>query len=413
MGLTTSIIIAMLTGSVLGIVLNLFPDTGILQVYLVNGIFDLGGKIFITLLTMLVVPVVFISLVCGISQIGNQKKFSGIAFRTLFYYILTTAVAITIALLIANTLQVGQGVTMAIADPFTNLDTSTSVKDTLLNAFPGNPFAAFAAGNLLQVIVFSILLGVAIAWSGIHGKRVAQIFQDFEVIIMKLLGMVIAIAPYGVFCLVASIFAQVGFTLIYQLIGYFATVFFALMVQLFVVYSIMLYFVGGLSPAIFFRKMFPACAFAFSIATSTAAIPIVIETTTRKLGVKKYIASFVVPLGATINMDGTVIMQGVATVFIANMYGIDLSSAQYLMIILTATLASIGTAGIPSAGLITLTLVLIQVGIPIEGIALILGVDRLLDMTRTAVNISGDAAITCLVAKATKSIDLKIYNKKM
>lgn len=410
-GLTTQILIAMGLGIILGLVLNYYSSVTVLQTYLVNGLLDAGGKIFIILLTMLVVPVVFVSLVCGIAQIGGEHKFAGIAVRTVILYLITTALAVTLALTIANIFNVGAGVTITPAQEF-HKPAAMTVKETLLHAFPKNPFAAFAAGNLLQVIVFSILLGLAIAWSGEHGKRIIKVFHDFNIIIIKLLSMIIKIAPYGVFCLISSIFAQVGFSLITQLIGYFATVFVTLMIQLFIVYAFLLRFVGRLKVMTFYRKMFPAVAFAFSTATSTAAIPIVLNVTINKLGVKNYVSSFIVPLGATINMDGTVIMQGVATIFIANMYGIDLSTAQFLTIILTATLASIGTAGIPSAGLITLTLVLIQVGIPIEGIALILGVDRLLDMTRTAVNITGDATITCLVGKMTKSIDLEIYNNK-
>jgi len=410
LGLTPQILIAMCSGIILGLVLNHFSTSTLLQVYVVHEILDAGGQIFITLLTMLVIPVVFVSLVCGIMQIGSKHKFASIAFSTIFLYLLTTAIAVTLALTVADIFNVGSSVTIATEQAF-QAPASITAKDMLLNAFPSNPFATFAEGNLLQVIIFSILLGLAISRSGEHGQRITTIFYDFNVIITRLLLMIIKLSPYGVFCLVSSIFAQVGFNLIAELIGYFATVLFALMMQLFIVYAVLLRFMGKLALMPFYRKMFPAFAFAFSTAISTAVIPMVLNTTTKKLGVKEYIGSFIVPLGATVNMDGAVIMQGVATVFIANMYGIDLSIAQYLLIILTATLASIGSAGIPSAGLIILTMVLSQVGLPIEGIALIWGVDRLLDMTRTAVNITGDATITCLVGKMTNSIDLDIYNK--
>lgn len=407
--LTTKILISMFLGGVIGLLLNYFKPPEFFLSGVIDDILDIGGQIFISLLTMLVIPIVFVSLVCGIFNLGQQHRFGVLALKTILLYVLTTVIAVTIALSLASLFHVGSGVLMPTDTQFISPE-PISLKDTVLGIFPRNPFAALASGDLLEVIIFTIFFGLAISWSGKPGERIINFFQDLDEIIIKLVNMIISIAPYGVFCLVAYIFSQVGFGLIYQLIGYFAMVILILLIQLLVTYPILLRFIGGLPVAPFYRKMLPTFLFAFSISSSNAAIPVVLETTTNKLGIKEKIGSFIVPLGATINMDGTVIMQGVATVFIANMYGIDLGIIECVAIVALATMASVGTAGIPSAGLITLTLVLTQVGIPIDGIALIIGVDRLLDMSRTAVNITGDALVTTVVGKSENSIDLDIYN---
>lgn len=410
LGLTMQIIIAMLLGITIGLILHSLPESEHVNLWVIDGVLDIGGKIFIIFLKMLVVPIVFVSLVCGVCNLDDAKKFGRLATKTIILYILTTAVAITIALIVANSLKIGSGGNFTTATAF-NVQELPSMKQTLLNIFPSNPFAALASGNMLQIIVFAILFGMAITWSGKSGQKVRELFIHLDVIIMKMMDMVLKIAPYGVFCLVATIFARIGFTLIGQLFRYFATVLLVLFIHLFITYPVMLRFLARLSPLRFFRKLFPAMLFAFSTSSSNASIPVVLSTVETKLGVRESIAAFIIPLGATINMDGTAIMQGVATVFIANAYSIHIGLAGFLKVILTATLASVGTAGIPSAGLITLTMVLIQVGLPVEGIALIIGVDRLLDMTRTAVNICGDSTIACVVAKSEQAIDLDIYNQ--
>ena len=407
--LTTKILISMFLGGVIGLLLNYFKPLDFFLSGAIDDILDIGGQIFISLLMMLVVPIVFVSLVCGIFNLGQQRRFGALALKTISLYMLTTVIAVTVALSLASLFHVGSGVLMPTDTQFISPE-PISLKDTILGMFPRNPFASLASGDLLEIIIFTIFFGLAISWSGKSGERIIIFFQDLDEIIIKLVSMIISIAPYGVFCLVAYIFSQVGFSLIYQLIGYFAMVLLILLIQLLVTYPILLRFIGGLPVAPFYRKMFPTFLFAFSISSSNATIPVVLETTTNKLGIKEKIGSFIVPLGATINMDGTVIMQGVATVFIANMYGIDLGIIERVTIVALATIASVGTAGIPSAGLITLTLVLTQVGIPIDGIALIIGVDRLLDMSRTAVNVTGDALVTTIVGKSENSIDLDIYN---
>lgn len=406
--LTHKILLAMASGVLTGLLLNQFVHIEFVKNFFIAGVFDLGGQIFITLLRMLVVPIVFVSLVCGTCKLGNIKQFGKLAGKTIALYLLTTAVAITLALLVASFFHIGQDMQLTAQSTFSPQNIP-SLKQTLLNIFPHNPIAAMASGNMLQIIIFAILLGLAIANTGSAGQRIASFFQDLDKVIMKLIAMIISITPYGVFCLIAVLFGKSGITLLGQLLGYFVTVLLVLLLQLTLVYPTLLYFFTRLNVLLFFRKLFSSMLFAFSTSSSNASIPIVLQTVEKRLGVRNTIASFVIPLGATINMDGTAIMQGVATVFIANLYAIPIGIVGYLTVILTATLASIGTAGVPSVGLITLTMVLQQVGLPIEGIALIIGIDRILDMSRTAVNITGDSAIACIVAKSENALQQEVY----
>jgi len=406
--LTYQILIAMIAGIVIGTLLNQFPKTSWLHVYFTSGLFDLIGKVFINILKMLVVPIVFVSLVCGTFSLDDSRRFGKLAAKTIVLYLLTTAIAISLALGIAALLGIGSSENLT---TISNYDATQvpSLKDTLLNIVPSNPVAALAEGNMLQIIVFAILFGIAISWSGKRGEHIKSLFRDLDVVILNLMNMVLKVAPYGVFCLVTTIFALVGFDLIYKLAGYFAVVLLVLAIHLLFTYSLMLQTLGRLSPLQFFKHMLPAMLFAFSTSSSSASIPVVLNTVENKLGVKESVASFVIPLGATINMDGTAIMQGVATVFIANSYNIAIGFTGFLKVILIATLASIGTAGVPGVGLITLTMVLLQVGIPIDGISLIYGVDRILDMSRTAVNVAGDSMVASVVAKSEKAINLNTF----
>jgi DAACS family dicarboxylate/amino acid:cation (Na+ or H+) symporter len=282
--------------------------------------------------------------------------------------------------------------------------------DVLINMVPSNPFAAMASANMLQIIVFALLFGIAVTLSGERGKHVLNLFRDLDVVIMHMVEIIMRLAPYGVFALIARTFATQGIDLILPLISYFLTLTVALALHAFIVYPLLLTTLANLNPITFLQKMRDPATFAFSTASSGATIPVTLRTTEAKMGVDNKIASFTVPLGATINMDGTAMMQGVATVFIANVYAIDLGLTDYLMVILTATLASIGTAAVPGVGLVMLTMVLGQVGLPVEGIALIIGVDRLLDMMRTACNVTGDCAVTCIIAKSEKCLDLDRFN---
>ena len=265
---------------------------------------------------------------------------------------------------------------------------------------------------MLQVIVFAILIGIAITKSGDQGLRVKAHLDDWNEIIMRLVMMLMAVAPIGVFCLLISLFSNMGFSAIADLIKYFLTVVAVLAIHYVVTFGLMIKFVAKLDPLTFFKKMGPVMAYAFSTSSSNATLPMTLSTVEKKIGVKNEVASFTVPLGATINMDGTAIMQGVATVFIAQAFNQDIGFAGYVMVILTATLASIGTAGVPGVGLIMLALVLQQVGLPVEGIALIIGVDRLLDMMRTAVNVTGDATVSAIVARSEDKFDLAVFESK-
>ena len=333
------------------------------------------------------------------------------AIKTIALYLFTTCVAITIALSVALLLDPGEG-----AEYQTNTSYEATpappLRDVIVNIFPSNPVKAMADGNMLQVIVFAILLGMAISRLGKKGERISGAFNALNEVVMEMVLILMRLAPYGVFCLLAKIFYTTGFSLIAQLIMYFLSVVLALFIHALVVYPLLLKLFTGLSPLQFFKCIRPVMMFGFATASSNATLPITLETAEEKLGIKNAIASFTVPLGATLNMDGTAIMQGVATVFIAQAFQVDIGVSGYLMVIVTATLASIGAAGVPGVGLITLALVLQQVGLPVEGIALIIGVDRLLDMLRTAVNVTGDSAVSCIVASSENALDRDIFNEK-
>lgn len=380
-----------------------------IKAFFVDGIFHVGGQIFIASLKMLVVPLVFVSLVCGTCSLSDPKKLGRLGGKSILLYLVTTAIAITVAITLALLVNPGEGINLP-SDATYSAKEAPTLAQVIIGMFPTNPIDAMANGNMLQVIVFALLFGVAMALSGKAGKRVATVFEDLNTVILKLVTLLMNIAPYGVFFLMAKLFTTIDFKLITSLALYFGVVVFALLIHGFVNYSILLKVLTGLNPVTFLKKMKNACLFAFSTSSSSATMPITLETASKKLGAHNSVASFTVPLGATINMDGTAIMQGVATVFIAQVFSVDLTISDYLMVILTATLASVGTAGVPGVGLIMLAMVLNQVGLPVEGIAIIIGVDRLLDMTRTAVNVTGDCMVTCVVAKSEGEFDEDVFN---
>jgi Na+/H+-dicarboxylate symporter len=311
----------------------------------------------------------------------------------------------SIALIVAP----GDGLNLATETTFQAKE-APSLSDVIVNMFPSNPINSMAQGNMLQIIVFAVLFGIAMAMTGNAGKRLTAIFEDINTVIMRLVTIIMNLAPYGVYVLMAKLFSTIGGDTILSLAKYFFLVFGVLILHGLVTYSVLLKVLAGLNPFILLKKMRDAALFAFSTSSSSATLPVTMETAKNKLGVGNSVSSFTLPLGATINMDGTAIMQGVATVFIAQVYAVDLSLGDYMMVVLTATLASIGTAGVPGVGLIMLAMVLQQVNLPVEGIALIIGVDRLLDMTRTAVNITGDCMVSCVVAKSEGALDEDIYN---
>jgi DAACS family dicarboxylate/amino acid:cation (Na+ or H+) symporter len=408
--LTRQIAVAMLAGIVLGVTLNLLGAAPWIQTVLVDGLLHVVGSVFVAALKMLVVPLVFVSLVTGVTALGDMKALGRIGAKALALYLATTAVAVTIALTLAGIVEPGQGFDAGKASSEFAGKEAPPVSQILIDMVPTNPVAALAEGNMLQIIVFALLFGVAVTMSGSRGKHVLNFFSDLDVVIMHMVEWIMRLAPYGVFALITRTFASQGIELLLPLATYVLTLTGALLIQVFVTYPVLLRMLGSLSPVTFLKKMRDPATFAFSTASSGATIPVTLRTVEYKMGVSNSIASFTVPMGATINMDGTAMMQGVATVFIANVYGIDLGMSEYLMVVLTATLASIGTAAIPSVGLVTLTMVLNQVGLPVEGIALILGVDRLLDMMRTVCNVTGDCAVSCIVAKSERALDQAVFD---
>jgi len=314
---------------------------------------------------------------------------------------------VSLALIAATIVQPGAGFELH-SDASFEAQQAPSLAEVFIDLFPTNPIQAMADGNMLQIIIFAGLFGIALTLSGDPGKRLLGFFGDLNSVIMRLVMLLMSVAPYGVFCLIAKVFALQGFGAMLPLLQYFFLVLGVLVLHALVTYSSLLRMLAGVNPIVFFRKMRNPIALAFSTASSNATLPITLKTVEHKLGVKNSIASFTIPLGATVNMDGTAIMQGVATGFIAQAYGIDLLPIDYLMVVVTATLASIGTAGVPGVGLIMLAMVLRQVNLPVEGIALVLGVDRLLDMVRTAVNVTGDASVSCIVAASEGELSREI-----
>lgn len=413
--LTSKIFIALIVGAVTGMVLHyLVPDGNIKNDVIVEGVLYVLGQGFIRLMKMLVVPLVFCSLVCGSMAIGDTKKLGNVGGKTLAFYLVTTAVAVAVALGIGTLLRPGIGLDMSkIQVNASDIETmeSASLAQTILNIIPDNPFKALANGEMLQVIVFALVVGVILAKLGERAEVVANFISQFNDIMMEMTMMVMSLAPIGVFSLIARTFANIGFSAFIPLAKYMIAVLIALAIQCFGVYQILLKVFTGLNPFRFIKKFFPVMAFAFSTATSNATIPLSIDTLHKKMGVSKKISSFTIPLGATINMDGTSIMQGVAVMFAAQAFGIHLTPMDYVTVIGTATLASIGTAGIPSVGLVTLTMVFNSVGLPVEAIGIIMGIDRILDMARTAVNITGDAVCTTIVACQNGAVDKEVFNK--
>jgi len=410
--ITTRILIWMFAGLIVGSLSNTFAgDISLYNDYIINGLFHIAGAIFINALKMLVVPLVTFSLITGVCGIGDISQLGRVGIKSFALFMVTTILAITLAISISSLLEPGTNF-------ITNNDniaaftppTAPPLTQVIINLVPTNPVAAFSQGNMLQIIFFTILFGICLVKLGERGRPIVDVCERLNDVMMRLVELVMHFAPYGVFALMAKTFATQGLGLILPMMAYFGTVVLVLALHLSGTLMILLNLLGRVSPLMFLKKMRATQIFAFSTSSSNATIPVTLRTTEQRLGVDNSTAAFIVPFGATINMDGTAIMQGVATVFIANVYGIDLGLMGYLTVIVMAALASIGTAGVPGVGLIMLAMVFNQVGLPVEGIALIMGVDRLLDMMRTAVNVSGDAAITTIVARSENKIDLTVFN---
>ena len=399
--LTRNILFGMLLDFAVGFIIyytNIFGDTlsNIVVVYA----FKLGSDIFINLLKMLIVPLVFFSLVSGISSLGNLKSIGNISLKTITLYLITTAIAVSLSLFIGAIFQPGSGVNTANLISPDKLPQGQGIYQTILDIFPANIIEAMANNQMLAIVFFSIIFGLALNKTNHLTNNLSESFEKLNTVFMQLVVMIIAFAPIGVFCLIGKFVIADGLNVFGEALKYVILLIATLFLHMFITYSVLIKFFTRLSLKIFFLKMKDVAVFAFSTSSSAATIPVTLKTVENELGVNKNVAAFVVPVGATINMDGTAIMQGMATIFIAQMSGIDLSLIQYVQVVLLAVATSIGTAAVPSAGTITLVIILQQFGLPLEAIGIILAVDRILDMTRTAINVTGDAAVACVVAES-------------
>lgn len=414
-GLSQQIFISLIIGIVVGILIHYFmPEGHFRDDILIEGIFYTIGQIFIRLMQMLVVPLVFFSIADGCRNLGDTETLGKVGVRIIVFYICTTALAIFLSLVLANIINPGKGMNLSLGANEFEVDSGEefSISKTILNFVPTNPIGALANGEMIQIIIFAVIVGLLIASMEDRLMTLGNVVTEMNDLMMGMTMWVMKLAPIGVFFLITRTFASLGYDVIISMLSYMATVLGGLAVQLILVYMLLLTVFTRVNPINFLKKFAPVMTFAFSTASSNATVPVNIKTL-EEMGVDRKISSFTIPLGATINMDGTAIMQGVAVVFIANAYGIDLTLADFATVILTATIASVGTAGIPSVGLITLSMVLQSVGLPVEGIAMIMGIDRILDMARSAVNISGDAAGTIIVANSVGAFDKEKYIKKI
>lgn len=366
------------------------------------------GTLFLNAIKMLIVPLVFVSLVAGITSMKDSAKLGRISVKTILVYLITTAFAVSIGLLFGALFAPGEGMNL-VASAAPEAKQAPSLVSILVGLVPSNPVTAFAEGNILQIIVFAIAMGVSMNLVGERAAPAVRLFDGLAETFYKLTDLVMRLAPIGVFALTAGVVGSHGAEILLPLAGVIGVIYLASITHIVLVYGGLLGLVARLSPLRFLQGIAPALAVAFSTSSSAGTLPVSIECARKNLGVSEGVAGFVLPVGATINMDGTAIYQGVLALFIAQAFGIDLSAGQYLMIILTATLASIGTAGIPGAGLIMLGLVLTSAGLPLEGVALIAGIDRILDMARTTVNVAGDLMTTTLIGNSENELDREVY----
>jgi Na+/H+-dicarboxylate symporter len=399
MKLWKQILIALVAGLAVGMIFG--PAAGVIKPV---------GTLFINAIKMLIVPLIFVSLVCGMTSMHDMTKMGRIGLKTVVLYLATTAVAITIGLVLGTVMQPGVGVGLEAAKAV-EVKAAPSLIDTLVNLVPTNPVAAMAEGNILQIIVFAMLVGLAIVLAGESGKRIKDFFDSLSEVIYKLTAIVISFATYGVFALMAWVAGTYGLDVLLPLGKVILAVYIGCIIHAVVVYGGLLAGLGRLNPIRYFQGIAEAQAVAFTTTSSSGTLPVTMSCAEKNLGVSKGVSSFVLPLGATINMDGTALYQGVCALFVAQAFGVQLDFGQYMTIIMTATLASIGTAGVPGAGLIMLSLVLTSVGLPLEGVAIIAGIDRILDMARTALNVTGDGMVSVLVAKSEKELNETVYSK--
>ena len=405
MSFTKKIIVSMILGILVGITFNL---TDLIESSLgthATNLFDLVSYLFLSSLKLIIVPLIFFSIVCGIVSLSDDVSVSRLGIKTLLLYTITTVIAISLGLLFSSFINY---------EPIeiTNLDSVINIEniETDGNIFPSNIFKSLSDGNIIHLLIFAVLIGISAARIKNRIETFIQYFYDFNDVVNELVKLIISFTPIAVFCILAKTFSTQGVETIMSLAGYFFTVVFVLLFHFLFTFSILIKLFTALNPVKFFQNLKDVVIFTFSTSSSSASIPFTLKAAEEKYGIDKSISTFTVPLGATINMDGTAIMQGCATFFLASLYGIDLGINEIITIVITATIASIGTAGIPSAGIVMLTVIFTQIGIPLEGITLLLGVDRLLDMMRTSVNVSGDLCISCVIASSEKKINKKLFN---
>ena len=404
MSFTKKIIYAMVLGIFFGIILNLFNQDSYITSFIISNILTAASDLFISALKLIIIPLIFFSIVCSIISMSDDISLTRLGVKTLSLYIFTTIIAITLGLFFSSYINY---------EPIllSNLDNIVSVNsvESKVDIFPDNIFKSLIEGNIIHLLIFSILIGISASRIKEKIHTFIQYFHNFNEVINELVKIIISFTPIAVFCILSKTFATQGLETLMPLMSYFLTVVFVLIIHFFITFSLLLNFFTKLSALKFFKNIKDVIIFSFSTSSSSASIPFTLKTAEEKCGIDKSIGTFTIPLGATINMDGTAIMQGCATFFLANLYGIDLGFYEILTIVATATLASIGTAGIPSAGIIMLTVIFTQIGIPLEGITLLLGVDRLLDMMRTSVNVSGDICISCIVADSENKINHEVF----
>jgi Na+/H+-dicarboxylate symporter len=407
MSFTKKIIVSMILGILVGFTFNL---TGLIESSLgtyTADLFDLVSYLFLSSLKLIIVPLIFFSIVCGIVSLSDDVSLSRLGIKTLLLYTITTVIAISLGLLFSSFMNYEQ-INMKNLDSVINIENI----ETDGNIFPNNIFKSLSDGNIIHLLIFAVLIGISASRIKNRIKTFIQYFYDFNDVVNELVKLIIAFTPIAVFCILAKTFSTQGMETISSLAGYFFTVIFVLIFHFLFTFSMLIKFFTALSPVKFFQNLKEVVIFTFSTSSSSASIPFTLRAAEEKYGINKSISTFTVPLGATINMDGTAIMQGCATFFLANLYGIDLGINEILTIVITATVASIGTAGVPSAGIIMLTVIFTQIGIPLEGITLLLGVDRLLDMMRTSVNVSGDLCISCIIASSENKINEEVFNSR-
>lgn len=408
---TTWILISLIAGALVGIILSFFVHKGdVVSAYFIEGVCYVVGQGFVRLMQMIVVPLVFCSIVVGAASMSDPKMLGKIGGGTIAMYLLTTALAVLIALGISHLTNPGLGLDLdSVVRVTPKAAENQTIQQVILNIIPTNIFAGMAKGSMLQIIFFALMLGFILGHLGSKVGTVNRFFTQFNAVMMRMISIILKVTPIGIFFLMVRTFTNLGFTGVLPMLNFILTVYLGLAIQLFIVYMLILFIFTRINPIHFLKKYIPVMLFAFTTSSSNACIPLNMETLEKRIGVHPKVASFTIPLGATINMDGTAIMQGAAVVFAAQAFGIDLTTAAFLSVVVTATAASIGTAGVPGVGTIMLTMVFTTVGLPVEGVAMIMGIDRILDMGRTVINVTGDGVVTTCIANATGLLKRDVF----